>query len=144
VEAERFGGLEVDHELVFGRRLHRQFGHLLALEDAIDVARLRSPHTAPPAYVGPVPRSPCAGRLLVIEGDDVAQMRFVCLRPFPQIRGLQPNAEPFALTELIRGRTSGKRYLRISELGKNATKTQSGATIRPRTASDAFACSGCR
>ena len=37
-EAERFGGLEVDHQLVFGRRLHRQVGRLLALEDAIDVA----------------------------------------------------------------------------------------------------------
>ena len=38
VEAERLGGLEVDHQLVLGRRLHRQVGGLLALEDAIDVA----------------------------------------------------------------------------------------------------------
>ena len=38
VEAERFGGLEVDHQLVLGRRLHRQVGRLLALEDAVDVA----------------------------------------------------------------------------------------------------------
>ena len=38
VKAERFGGLEVDHQLVLGRRLHRQVGRLLALEDAIDVA----------------------------------------------------------------------------------------------------------
>ena len=38
VEAERLGGLEVDHQLVLGRRLHRQIGRLLALEDAIDVA----------------------------------------------------------------------------------------------------------
>ena len=38
VEAERLGGLEVDHQLVFGRRLHRQVGRLLALEDAVDVA----------------------------------------------------------------------------------------------------------
>ena len=37
-EAERLGGLEVDHQLVLGRRLHRQVGRLLALEDAIDVA----------------------------------------------------------------------------------------------------------
>ena len=37
-EAERLGGLEVDHQLVLGRRLHRQIGRLLALEDAIDVA----------------------------------------------------------------------------------------------------------
>ena len=38
VEAERLGGLEVDHRLVLGRRLHRQVGRLLALEDAVDVA----------------------------------------------------------------------------------------------------------
>ena len=37
-EAERFCGLEVDHQLVLGRSLHRQVGRLLALEDAIDVA----------------------------------------------------------------------------------------------------------
>ena len=37
-EAERLGSLEVDHQLVLGRRLHRQVGRLLALEDAIDVA----------------------------------------------------------------------------------------------------------
>ena len=38
VEAKCFGGLEIDRQLVFGRRLHRQVGGLLALEDAIDVA----------------------------------------------------------------------------------------------------------
>src|SRR6185437_9399425 len=38
IEAERLGGLEVEHRLVFGRRLHRQVGRLLALEDAIDIA----------------------------------------------------------------------------------------------------------
>ena len=38
VEPERLGGLEIDHQLVLGRRLHRQVGRLLALEDAIDVA----------------------------------------------------------------------------------------------------------
>ena len=37
-EAECLGGLEIDHELVLGRRLHRQVGRLLTLEDAIDVA----------------------------------------------------------------------------------------------------------
>jgi len=36
--AERFRGLEVDDQLVLGRRLHRQVGGLLALEDAIDIA----------------------------------------------------------------------------------------------------------
>src|SRR5262245_5790104 len=37
-EPERFSGLEVDHQLVFGRRLYRQIGRLLALQDAVDVA----------------------------------------------------------------------------------------------------------
>ena len=37
-EAERFRRLEVDHKLVFGRRLYRQLGRLLALENAIDVS----------------------------------------------------------------------------------------------------------
>src|SRR6266567_7777583 len=36
-KAEGLRGLEVDHQLVFGRRLHRQVRRLLALEDAIDV-----------------------------------------------------------------------------------------------------------
>src|SRR5262249_35323618 len=38
-EAEGFRGLEVDHQLVPGRRLYRQVGWLLALEDAIDITR---------------------------------------------------------------------------------------------------------
>src|SRR5215813_15068907 len=33
-QAECLGSLEVDHQLVFGRRLHRQVGWLLAFEDA--------------------------------------------------------------------------------------------------------------
>ena len=37
VKTERFGGLEIDHRFVLGRRLHRQVGRLLALEDAIDI-----------------------------------------------------------------------------------------------------------
>src|SRR5262249_6958341 len=32
---ERLGGLEVEHQLVLGRRLYRQVARLLALEDAI-------------------------------------------------------------------------------------------------------------
>ena len=38
-EAERLGGLEVDHELVLGRRLHRKVGWFLAPENAIDIVR---------------------------------------------------------------------------------------------------------
>src|SRR5436190_13204641 len=37
IETERFGGLDVDHELVLGWQLHRKIGWLLALEDAVDV-----------------------------------------------------------------------------------------------------------
>src|SRR5262249_980621 len=37
-EAERPGGFEVDNQLVFGWRLHRQVGRLFALEDAVDIA----------------------------------------------------------------------------------------------------------
>ena len=36
-EAERLRRLEVDRKHIFHRRLHRQVGRLLALEDAIDV-----------------------------------------------------------------------------------------------------------
>jgi hypothetical protein len=38
IEAERLCGLEIDHQFVLCRRLHRQLGRLLALEDAVDVA----------------------------------------------------------------------------------------------------------
>src|SRR5262249_54568008 len=34
---ERFGGLEIDHQLVLGRRLYRQIGRLLALQYAINI-----------------------------------------------------------------------------------------------------------
>src|SRR3974377_1209333 len=37
-QAKRLGRLEVDDQFVLGRRLHRQIGGLLALEDAIDIA----------------------------------------------------------------------------------------------------------
>jgi hypothetical protein len=37
-EAKRLGCLEIDRQLVLGRRLHRQVGWFLALEDAINVA----------------------------------------------------------------------------------------------------------
>src|SRR6478672_8596910 len=37
VETERLRDLEVNHQLVLGRRLYRQVGRLLAFEDAVDV-----------------------------------------------------------------------------------------------------------
>jgi hypothetical protein len=39
VEAERLEGLQVDRQLVFGRRLDRKLARLLAAQDAIDVSR---------------------------------------------------------------------------------------------------------
>jgi hypothetical protein len=38
-EAERLGGLEVDDQLVLGRRLHRKLARFCALEDTVDVFR---------------------------------------------------------------------------------------------------------
>src|SRR4029077_6664083 len=37
-QAEHLGSLEIDNQLVFGRRLHRKIGRFLALENAVDVA----------------------------------------------------------------------------------------------------------
>jgi hypothetical protein len=39
VEAQRFGGLEVDDQLKPGRRFHWKFGRLRAFENAVDVRR---------------------------------------------------------------------------------------------------------
>ena len=36
-KSERLCGFEIDYQLILCRRLHRQIGRLLALEDAIDV-----------------------------------------------------------------------------------------------------------
>ena len=36
-QSEHLCGLEIDNQFVLGRRLHRQIGWLLALEDAIDI-----------------------------------------------------------------------------------------------------------
>ena len=47
-EPERPGGFEIDHEFVLGRRLGREVGGLLALEDAIDVTGRA------PVLIGPV------------------------------------------------------------------------------------------
>src|SRR5262245_46112527 len=50
-EAERLGGLEVEHQLVLGRRLYRQVARLLALEDAIYIPR-RAPELVD--EIGPI------------------------------------------------------------------------------------------
>ena len=36
-ETKGLGSLEIDHQLVFGRRLNGKIGWLLALEDAVDI-----------------------------------------------------------------------------------------------------------
>ena len=46
-EAERLGGFEVDHKLVFARRLDWQVSRLSAPQDAINVAR-RAPELVNP------------------------------------------------------------------------------------------------
>jgi hypothetical protein len=50
-EAEHLGGLQVDDQFVFGRRLYRKVGRLLALENAIDVSS-RAPVVV--GLIGPV------------------------------------------------------------------------------------------
>ena len=48
VDAERLGGLEINHQFEFGRQLDRQIGRFLAFEDAINVtgrATVTSPLT---------------------------------------------------------------------------------------------------
>jgi hypothetical protein len=37
-QANRLGGRDVDHQLIFDWRLHRQVGRLLAFEDTVDIA----------------------------------------------------------------------------------------------------------
>ena len=58
VEAQRLGSLEVDHKLVFGRRLHRQVGRLLALEDAIDITGCAAVRVD---RIGPIGNQPTGG-----------------------------------------------------------------------------------
>src|SRR5262249_18451076 len=44
IKAKRLGGLEVDRQLVLGRRLHRKVGRLGALEDLTGVNAHLPPH----------------------------------------------------------------------------------------------------
>ena len=43
IEAERLGGLQVDHQFELGRRLDRQLGRLLAAHNAVDIGRRAEP-----------------------------------------------------------------------------------------------------
>ena len=51
-QTERLGGLEVDHQLVFGRCLHWKVSRLLAPEDAIDISCGNPKHIALLTTVG--------------------------------------------------------------------------------------------
>src|SRR5258707_14445024 len=51
-EPECRGGLKIDHELVLGRRMHRQGGRLLACEDDTDVSLPAAANTRNPYIVG--------------------------------------------------------------------------------------------
>src|SRR5215469_6778909 len=49
-EGERFGGLEINNQLEFGRLHHRQISRPLALEDAVNIRRRSTPlvnHVSP-------------------------------------------------------------------------------------------------
>src|SRR4051794_29575587 len=64
VEAELLRGLDVDDQLVLGRRLHRQIGRLVAPHDAVDVAG-RAPELIDPsehsfALMGPQRTQMCS------------------------------------------------------------------------------------
>ena len=48
-EANGFGGLQIDHEFVLRRRLHRQVARFLALENTVDVIR-HSPKRVNPIW----------------------------------------------------------------------------------------------
>ena len=69
VEAERLGGLEVDHQLALGRHLHRKVGRLLALEDAIDIVG-RAPEVVD--LIRPIGDQAAAGDINSLEGDRVS------------------------------------------------------------------------
>src|ERR1700732_539588 len=60
-EPECLGGLEVDHQLISGRRLHRQVSWLFALENAIDIAG-RAPVLVRP--IGPIGNQTAGGDIV--------------------------------------------------------------------------------
>src|SRR5258708_17814150 len=52
IEAKRLGSLKVDHQIVLGRCLYREIGGLLALEDAVHIARPAAIHVDPIRPIG--------------------------------------------------------------------------------------------
>src|SRR5262249_36878872 len=65
-EPERLRGLEVDHQLELGRRLHRKLGRLGALENAVNVG-CRPPELV--AHLGPIGQKTAARRIETIGID---------------------------------------------------------------------------
>src|SRR5258708_10683848 len=80
-EAEGLGGLEIDHKLILGRRLHRKVGRLVALENAIDVS-CRAPVLLDP--IAPIgDRAAAIALLLVAEhGGPTMLAPMAALRAF--------------------------------------------------------------
>jgi hypothetical protein len=60
-EADRVGGLEVEHKLELGRHLHPQIGRLLAFENAPDIIALL---TVGIVWVSPLADEASGGHIL--------------------------------------------------------------------------------
>ena len=101
VEAERLGGLEIDRQLVLHRRLHRQVGRILTLEDAIDVAggetiQLGTVRTVGDQAAGGGDRSdlPTPPALLGGPGLSDSQSHRLTLRMLPSSRSIVTVRQP--------------------------------------------------
>src|SRR5262245_55258814 len=73
-ETECLRRVEIDDQLVLGRRLHRQVGWLLALENTVDILG-RAPELV--NKVGPIGNQPAGGgeRALVVDGGQFVLSR---------------------------------------------------------------------
>ena len=87
-EAKRLCGLEIDHQLVFGRRLHRQIGGLLALENAIDVLSM---------WTSPLLTYLVLGRSDMPLSSFAAYSLFLGPKKFRHVRSSFAHREPTAL-----------------------------------------------
>src|SRR6516165_5524273 len=97
-ETERLCGLEVDHQLELGRRLHRKLGRIGALEDAVNVC------CRPPVYVahlGPIGQKTAARRIETIGIDRGRRWRAASAmmrsRPFTVLTSGSTIRPPFAM-----------------------------------------------
>ena len=75
-EAEYLGGLKVDRQLKFCRRLHREISRFLALEDAVDISRRSAPLID---LIGTIGNQTAVGRKIPVRIDR-RQTMTVCER----------------------------------------------------------------